>query len=322
MKCTYPIDGLSCAHCAAKIEDAIRRLEGVQDASVNVISKKLTIVADDRDQQKLLKKANQIMHSIEPSASVRETDEQRERKEHMLVLARIVFAFILSAVIFLLPIQGMPRLLCFLVPYLLVGGDVLFNALKNLIHGRIFDEKFLMSVATAGAFAIGKYTEGVAVMLFYQLGELFQEIAVGRSRRSISSLIDIRPDTATVIRNGGETIVSPETVELGEEIVIRPGERVALDAMVISGASSLDTAALTGESMPRDVSTGDAIISGSVNLTGVLHAKVTSLYQDSTVSRIMDLVENSSEKKSRTEGFISKFARWYTPCVVACAAIL
>ena len=322
MKCTYPVDGLTCAHCAAKIEEAIRRLDGVRYASVDVIGKKLIIEAEEDAQGRILRDAKRIMHSIEPSASIGSSDEQREQQEHRGTLIRIVVAAVLSVAIYLSPLKGAAKLLFFLVPYLLVGGDVLLDAGRNILHGRIFDEKFLMSIATIGAFALGEFAEGVAVMLFYQIGELFQDIAVGRSRRSIASLMDIRPDTVNVIRNGEQVSASPESVLPEEEIVILPGERVPLDAVVISGASALDTSALTGESIPRDAGIGDAVVSGSVNLSGVLHAKVTSTYHDSTVSRILDLVETSSENKSKTESFISKFARWYTPCVVIGAAAL
>ena len=322
MRCTYPVEGLTCAHCAMKIEDAIRHLDGVRYASVDVIGKKLIIEADEDEQGRILRESKRIMHSIEPSASVTGTDEHRERRKHRWTLVRIALAAALSAAIYFSSPGGMVKLLLFLVPYLLIGWDVLFDAVRNILHGRVFDEKFLMSIATVGAFALGEYAEGVAVMLFYQIGELFQDIAVGRSRRSIASLMDIRPDVVNVIRDGKQASVSPESVLTEEEIVILPGERVPLDAVVISGSSALDTSALTGESIPRDVGVGDAVISGSVNMSGVLHARVTSTYHDSTVSRILDLVETSSENKSKTESFISKFARWYTPCVVIGAAAL
>lgn len=219
-------------------------------------------------------------------------------------------------------IYSFPRLFLFLVPYALVGWDVLWKALRNIKNGQVFDENFLMSVATIGAMAMGEYAEGVAVMLFYQVGELFQSVAVHRSRRSIAQLMDIRPDSANVEREGELCEVDPEEVEVGETIVIKPGERVPLDGRVLEGSSALNTAALTGESLPRDVEPGDEVISGCVNLSGLLRVEVSKPYGQSTVARILDLVENSSEKKAKAEHFITKFARYYTPIVVFAALAL
>jgi Cd2+/Zn2+-exporting ATPase len=213
-------------------------------------------------------------------------------------------------------------LLIFVVPYVVSGYDVLKTAAINLLHGQVFDEKFLMMVATVGAFGAGEYPEASAVMLFYQIGELFQSIAVGRSRKSISNLMDIRPDSATVIRDGEEITVSPDEVEVGELIVVRPGEKIPLDGIVEEGTSSVNTAALTGESAPVDVDYSDNVISGTVNLTGVIKVRTTSTFGESTVSKILELVENSSEKKAKVENFITKFARYYTPCVVIAALLL
>ncbi len=210
----------------------------------------------------------------------------------------------------------------FLIAYLLVGYDVVLRALRNICNGQVFDENFLMSIATIGAFAIGEFTEGVAVMLFYQVGELFQSYAVDKSRRSIATLMDIRPDSATVLRGGSAEIVDPDEVEVGETIEIKPGERVPLDCIVLSGHSTLDTAALTGESALRDVAPSSALYSGSININGVLTATVTKIYEDSTVSKILDLVENATDKKSKAEHFITKFAKYYTPAVVIAAAVL
>ena len=208
------------------------------------------------------------------------------------------------------------------MPYLIIGGDVVRRAVGNIARGQVFDENFLMTLATAGAFFTAEYAEAVFVMLFYQVGELFQNIAVGRSRASIAALMDIRPDIARVERNGTVTEVDPEDVTVGEILVIRPGERVPLDGEVLEGESSLDTAALTGESVPRDVGPGDAVISGCVNQTGLLRVKTTRPCEESTVSRILELVENAGEKKASSEQFITRFARYYTPCVVVAAAAL
>lgn len=210
----------------------------------------------------------------------------------------------------------------YLVSYLIVGGDVLLRAARNIFHGQVFDENFLMSVATIGALSLKEYNEAVAVMLFYQVGELFQSIAVNRSRSSISELMDIRPDYANVEREGVLSKVDPDDVSVGEIIVIKPGERVPLDGEVVEGESRIDTAALTGESLPRDVGVGDGIVSGTVNLSGVLRVRVTKPYGESTVSRILELVENAGDKKARTENFITRFARYYTPTVCGLALAL
>ena len=211
----------------------------------------------------------------------------------------------------------------YLIPYAVIGWDVLWKAVRNIAHGQVFDENFLMALATVGAFFTGEYAEAVFVMLFYQVGELFQDYAVGRSRASIAALMDIRPDTANLEQSDGSTEeVDPEDVAVGAVIVVKPGERVPLDGTVLTGSSSLDTAALTGESVPRDVAPGDAVISGCVNLSGVLRVRVTRPCEESTVSKILDLVENASEKKSSSEAFITRFARYYTPCVVIAALAL
>ena len=210
----------------------------------------------------------------------------------------------------------------FLAAYIAIGGDVVRKALKNIGHGQIFDENFLMMVATAGAFVVGEYAEAVAVMLFYQVGECFQSYAVNKSRKSIADLMDIRPDYANVIRDGETVEVGPEEVSIGEVILIKPGERIPLDGMVVKGASSLDTMALTGESLPRDVVEGENVISGCVNLSGVLEVKVSKNFGESTVAKILDLVENAGNKKSEAEHFITKFARYYTPIVVGLALLL
>lgn len=210
----------------------------------------------------------------------------------------------------------------FAVPYLVCGYDVLWTAIRNIARGQVFDENFLMSVATLGAFAVAEYPEAVAVMLFYQVGELFQSIAVGKSRRAVASLMDIRPDIARVVRDGEETEVSPDEVIAGETVICLPGDRIPLDGEVIDGHSAVNTSALTGESLPRDVAPGDRVISGSVNMNSVLRIRVTGTYAESTVARILELVENSTEKKAKAENFITKFARVYTPIVVISALAL
>ncbi len=235
---------------------------------------------------------------------------------------RIAFAAVLFVVVWALPTDGVVRLLTFLVPYAIVGYDVVFEALRNIAHGQVFDENFLMSVATIGAFFVADYPEAVAVMLFYQVGELFQSIAVGKSRKSIAALMDIRPDYANVLRDGDVKTVSPEEVEIGEIIEIKPGEKIPLDAVVTKGETTVNTAALTGESVPVTCRVGDAVISGSVNQNGRIEARVTSVFGESTVSKILDLVENATSKKAKSENFITRFAKYYTPCVVVAALAL
>ena len=237
-------------------------------------------------------------------------------------LYRILAAALLTLVAALLPAEGLWKALAFVVPYLVIGWDVLWSALRNIAHGQVFDEKFLMAIATLGAFAIGEYPEAAAVMLFYQIGEFFQSVAVGRSRKSIAALMDIRPDYANVLRHGEEQQVDPEEVAVGETILVKPGEKIPLDGVVLEGSSSVNTAALTGESLPVDKTVGEPVVSGSINLTGLLKIRTESAYAESTVARILELVENSAEKKSRIENFITRFARWYTPLVVVSALLL
>ena len=237
-------------------------------------------------------------------------------------LLRIVLAALLLIAAALLPVQGVWKALAFVVPYLVIGYDVLWSAVRGIAHGQVFDEKFLMAVATIGAFAIREYPEAAAVMLFYQIGEFFQSVAVGRSRKSIAALMDIRPDSATVLRDGEEQEVEPDEVEIGETIVVRPGERIALDGVILEGSTAVNTSALTGESLPVDLGPGDKVVSGSVNLTGVIRVQTESLASESTVSRILELVENSADKKAKVESYITRFARWYTPTVVIGALLL
>ena len=243
-------------------------------------------------------------------------------KKQKRTLVRILTAALLCITAALLPVDGVWKALAFAVPYLVIGYDVLWSAIRNILHGQVFDEKFLMALATLGAFAIREYPEAAAVMLFYQIGELFQGIAVGRSRKSIAALMDIAPDTAVVLRNGQEEEVSPDEVEIGETLLIRPGDKIPLDGVILEGRTSVNTAALTGESLPVDKAEGDTVISGSINLSGLIKVRAESAYEDSTVARILELVENSQEKKAKVESFITRFARWYTPCVVIGAVLL
>ncbi len=244
-------------------------------------------------------------------------------KKQKKALIRIIISVALVGLISLLPVKGYLRFGMFMIPYLVIGYDILRKAVKGIMNRQVFDENFLMAVATIGAIALGDYTEGVAVMIFYQIGELFQSYAVGKSRRNISELMDIRPDYANIRMESGELEqVDPDEVEIGSIIVVQPGEKVPIDGIIVEGKSSLNTSALTGESLPRDAAAGDEIISGCINMTGVLEIKTTREFGESTVSKILDMVENASSRKSRSENFISKFAHYYTPIVCYLAAAL
>lgn len=231
------------------------------------------------------------------------------------MLIRIIIAAVLIVVFSLLPAEGYLRFVLFMIPYLVIGYDILKKAFKGILNKQVFDENFLMAVATVGAILLGDYSEGVAVMLFYQIGELFQSYAVGKSRRNISELMDIRPDYANIEKDGTLEQVDPDEVEIGTIIVVQPGEKVPIDGVITEGTSTLNTSALTGESLPRDAKAGDEVISGCINMTGLLKIRTTKEFGESTVSKILELVENSSSRKSKSENFISKFAKYYTPAV-------
>ena len=236
-------------------------------------------------------------------------------KKQKKMLIRIIIAAVLIVVFSLLPAEGYLRVVLFMIPYLVIGYDILKKAFKGILNKQVFDENFLMAVATVGAILLGDYSEGVAVMLFYQIGELFQSYAVGKSRRNISELMDIRPDYANIEKDGTLEQVDPDEVEIGTIIVVQPGEKVPIDGVITEGTSTLNTSALTGESLPRDAKAGDEVISGCINMTGLLKIRTTKEFGESTVSKILELVENSSSRKSKSENFISKFAKYYTPAV-------
>lgn len=321
--------GLCCGDCAQKIEDQVKRIDGVRAATLDFVSQKLTIEAIDRkDLPAIVRQASQIAVDIEPAIQVSytkkktaETDGSVNLKKwvHRLTLGLGTVLFIFGIVF---DLTQPVTLVVFLTSYLLVGGEVVLRALKNISKGQVFDENFLMSVATVGAFAIGEYPEGVAVMLFYQIGEAFQRLAVNSSRKSISALMDIRPDFAN-LKVGSETRrVLPEEVGIGDFIVVKPGEKIPLDGRIVDGISALDTSALTGESLPRDVEPGNEVLSGSINKNGLLTIEVSREFGESTISKILDLVQNASSKKAPTENFITKFARYYTPIVTFSALAL
>lgn len=326
--------GLGCANCAAKIEKEVKTIDGVVNATVDFVSKKLIIeVKHKRELPRIVEEATKIAVRIESGIKVVDTDVHKKKEDieenrheedgiNKVELIRLGVGFVLFLVGIIMKFSPMIELGVFLTSYLLVGGSVVLKALKNISRGQVFDENFLMSVATIGAFAIGEYPEGVAVMLFYQVGEFFQSMAVNHSRRSISALMDIRPDFANLKIGESEEKVSPEDVAVGDTIIVKPGEKVPLDGKVVSGSSMLDTSAITGESVPREVEAGDDILSGTINKNGVLTVLVTKEFGESTVSKILDLVQNASSRKAPTENFITKFARYYTPAVVFIALAL
>ena len=337
MERIFLLKGLDCPNCSAKIEKEVGDLENVNSSSVNLMKQTLTIQTETFDNS-IVEQIETIVHSHEPDVEVSEqkadTSVAPDKKEKTPVYSdddkKLTIRLISGAVIYAvgmgltlfghvsLPVE----LGVLIVAYIILGWDVVWQAVKNITRGQIFDEHFLMSLSTIGAFAIGEYPEAVAVMLFYQVGEFFQSLAVKRSRKSISDLMDIRPDSATVRRNGELVVVAPETVSIGELIVVKPGEKIPLDGIVTEGESMLDTRALTGESVPRIIRKGEEALSGCVNQSGVLTIKVTKSFGESTVTKIIDLVENASSRKAPTENFITTFARYYTPIVVGMAAIL
>jgi len=322
------LEGLGCANCAAKMETEVKNLEGVKFASVDFVSKKLTLETDPSVSiPKLSEKIEGIVKKIEPDVKVifeentfkgktKENDNGVVEDSNKKEIIKLIIGGAIFAVGIIFNFQNWLELTLFIISYIIVGGDVVLRAIKGIARGQVFSEHFLMSVATIGAFFIGEYPEGVAVMMFYLVGELFQNVAVGHSRKSISALMDIRPDYANL--KVGEELkkVSPEDVSIGDIIVVKPGEKVPLDGKVIEGRSMVDTSALTGESVPRELEPGKDALSGFINKNGVLTIEVKKDYSESTVSKILDLVQNASSRKAPTEQFITKFARYYTPVVV------
>ncbi|GBU10911.1 Cd2+/Zn2+-exporting ATPase [Erysipelotrichaceae bacterium] len=330
MEKTYIISGISCTNCADKIKRKIAENTGVDDVSVNSITNKITVKFADELETKIAGIVEDAIRLYEPKMEVYEQGQATKKAEHEPFFTRQLLVFSVGAVIFIIalllprviPIPPIARLTIFLISYYVLGKDVILAAFKNMRKGLIFDENFLMALATLGAFLIGDYPEAVAVMLFYQVGEYFQDLAVRQSKKSITELMDIRPDYATRYNAGIETIVSPEEIEVGWEIIVKPGEKVAVDGIVKEGVSFMDTVALTGESIPKEVRTGQEVLSGYINQSGVLVIEVTKKFSESTVAKIIDLVENASNKKAKTENFMTTFARYYTPIVVIIAVFL
>lgn len=318
--------GLCCPNCASKIESEVKNIPGVKSASLDFVSRKLTIEAGKHDMPTVIDQITQLIKKIESDIDVIEEEKNIKHNEDESTNRNKIIRFGIGAALFFAAILFKPPFWVefglFLASYVLVGGDVVLSAVRNILRGQVFDENFLMGVASIGAFAIGEFPEGVAVMLFYQIGEFFQDAAVNRSRKSIAALMDIRPDFANLKTSDGIKKVAPEEVSTGDIIIIKPGEKVPLDGKVIEGSSMLDTSALTGESVPREVEAGSEVLSGSINKNGLLTVEVTREFGESTASKILELVQNASSKKAPTETFITKFARYYTPFVVYAAAAL
>ena len=327
-ECMLSIEGLDCPNCAAKVERKINTLEGIKEATVDFLGKKIVVLADEISENELVELIQTEVDKIEDGVKVfvpkvQAGESSSEGEDTGKIKKKLLIGGILFVLgIFVPKTLFIPKLVIFLVSYLVIGGDVLLSAFKNILNGQVFDENFLMAIATVGAFAIGEYPEGVAVMLFYQLGELFQGIAVNNSRKSIVSLMDIRPDYANIKVGEGIKKVSPEEIKVGEIIVVKPGEKVPLDGKIVKGASTFDTSALTGESLPREAKAGDDVLSGFINKNGLIEIQVAKVFSESTVSKILYLMENAGSKKSKTENFITKFARYYTPVVVITALIV
>ena len=327
-ECMLSIEGLDCPNCAAKVERKINTLEGIKEATVDFLGKKIVVLADEISENELVELIQTEVDKIEDGVKVfvpkvQAGESSSEEEDTGKIKKKLLIGGILFVLgIFVPKTLFIPKLAVFLVSYLVIGGDVLLSAFKNILNGQVFDENFLMAIATIGAFAIGEYPEGVAVMLFYQLGELLQGIAVNNSRKSIVSLMDIRPDYANIKVGEGIKKVSPEEIKVGEIIVVKPGEKVPLDGKIVKGVSTFDTSALTGESLPREAKAGDDVLSGFINKNGLIEIEVTKVFSESTVSKILYLVENAGSKKSKTENFITKFARYYTPAVVITALIV
>ncbi|MBS7130409.1 heavy metal translocating P-type ATPase [Clostridium paraputrificum] len=348
------LKGLDCANCANKIENKVNKLESVEEAVLNFsLSLLIVNLKENSDVNKVEEEIKTIVNNLEPDVIVSKYDNNIKEKKNVCTSeccsghahnveekheeshehnhsegvslrdkVTLAIGFILFAIAIFIGEEKSYVPYIYALSYVLVGGKVVLSAIRNIFRGQVFDENFLMTVATLGAFAIGNHPEGVAVMIFYEIGELFQSYAVNRSRKSISSLMDIRADYANLIIDGKEKKVDPSEIKIDDIIVIKPGERVPLDGVVIEGNSSLDTSALTGESLPRNIELNDEILAGVINLTGVIRVKVTKEFGESTVSRILELVQNASSKKAQTEKFITKFARYYTPVVVLSAVAL
>ncbi|HBT4464463.1 MULTISPECIES: heavy metal translocating P-type ATPase [Enterococcus] len=353
------LEGIDCANCAAKVERGVATVPGVTNSSVNFMTETLSFEVAGENKTDVLASVKQTVGTLEPDVVLRkksdgtliehgtdsnknstsnksisdkdETNQKQTNRAYLasllgnktkITLIRLILGLGILATGIFLPMDGQASLGLFILAYLITGYDVVGRAIRNIFRGQVFDENFLMTIATLSAFYIQEYPEAVAVMLFYQVGEVFQDIAISKSRRSIADLMDIRPDYANLVTGNNVEKVAPEAIKIGDIILIRPGEKVPLDGKVVEGASAMDTSALTGESVPRSVKPEDTILSGFINKNGLLKVVVEKPFSESTVKKILDLVQNASGRKAPTEQFITKFSRYYTPIVVIAAALL
>lgn len=328
-KMQFELEGLDCANCAAKIESKVNNLDEVYEASLNFVTKTLTIGFKETEKvDTIIVKTKEIVKKLEPDVKVSikgETKRNKPVEENEDIkndIIKLAIGVVIYAIAIIFKFSFYIELSLYLISFLFVGGEVLLRAVRNILKGEIFDENFLMTLATIGAFSIKQFPEAVAVMLFYQIGELFQDMAVEHSRKSIVALMDIRPDYANLKTKDGYEKIAPDKVKIGDLIIVKPGEKIPLDGKVIEGKSLVDTSALTGESIPREVEIGNEVLSGFINNSGLLTIKVLKEFSESTVSKILELVENAGNKKAPTENFITKFARYYTPIVVFSAVAL
>ncbi len=337
----YLLDGLCCANCASKIEREVGSLPGVKEANINLMNGKMSLVMDEisdditNQLKKIVSKheSSVVVHDLsneEVAATKHHKNEHTHEDAHehghshggeeegslKSYLIRIVLSVVLTAIFAFTPLPEAVKLVGFIVAYILVGFEILRNAVRNILKGQVFDENFLMGIASLGAFLIGDHTEAVAVLVFYGVGELLQDMAVNNSKKNIAGLMDIRPDYANKLVDGSVTVVTPEQVVVGDTILVKPGEKIPLDGLVSKGSSFVDTRALTGESVPRAIRVSDTVLSGTINTSSVIEIEVTKVFGESTVSKILELVQNSGSKKAESEKFITKFARYYTPFVV------
>lgn len=313
----YIIKGLHCADCASKIEHKLKKLQGVSDVQINIATETLKIISDNNITKSQIEN---IINQVEQGVTIYEKGEDIK----IFNINKIeLFRFVVACLIFVVGLLNPPNIYIFLLAYLIAGYDILLLAFRNILKGEIFDENFLMGIASIGAFFIGEFGEGVAVILFYKAGEILQDMAVDKSKNSIKALMDIRADYANLVTDNNKTTkVSPETIKINDIILIKPGEKVPLDGIIIEGTSLVDTKALTGESVPREVFEGFDVLSGSINLNGLLKVQVKKLFTESTASKILELVTEAASKKSKTENLITKFARYYTPIVVLLAVLI
>lgn len=328
-KVTYEVQNLSCANCAKKIEKHINEIDGVSEASIDIINKRLTISTNKSTNVNLLNEMNKIADAIEPGTRFVEMkkhfSEHEEETEEKKIIIRLILGGILFVLGYILEhfnLYSVAQITLFIISYVIIGYEVIYKALKNLIRGNLFDENFLMTIATFAAIYVQSYPEAVAVMLFYEVGEYFQDRAIDRSRKSIRELVAIQPKVAYVKQGNVIKEVHPSEVKVNDIIVIKPGDLVPLDGIVLSGTSEVDTSKLTGESLPRTVEPNSEILAGFINYNGLLEVKVTKLYEDSAVSKILELVENAQSKKAKVEKWITKFARIYTPIVILLAILI